>query len=125
MYNAEVLSKFPVVQHFHFGGLFKWERDPTAPATHLHLSHQPEEAAHGMTTNSLPPGGTNAPWAKQQTGPPIQTTLPRTTASGTLTPRLRELNIGPARESVAPATIPGPTIAPWSRQSRDGSGEKD
>lgn len=28
MYNAEVLSKFPVVQHFPFGSLFSWEQDP-------------------------------------------------------------------------------------------------
>ncbi|KAK5277966.1 Serine/threonine-protein phosphatase 2A activator 1, partial [Cryomyces antarcticus] len=30
MYNAEVLSKFPVIQHFPFGSLFVWERDPNA-----------------------------------------------------------------------------------------------
>jgi len=26
IYNAEVLSKFPVVQHFPFGSLFRWRR---------------------------------------------------------------------------------------------------
>lgn len=31
MYMVEVLSKFPVVQHFYFGSLFKWEHDPNAP----------------------------------------------------------------------------------------------
>jgi serine/threonine-protein phosphatase 2A activator len=35
MYNAEVLSKFPVVQHFPFGSMFSWEEDPSlADASH-------------------------------------------------------------------------------------------
>ena len=47
MYQAEVLSKFPVVQHFPFGSLFKWERDPKAPAvppiTAAHSSNTPKQ----------------------------------------------------------------------------------
>ncbi|KAL8946142.1 MAG: hypothetical protein Q9183_007945, partial [Haloplaca sp. 2 TL-2023] len=30
MYMAEVLSKFPVVQHLYFGSLFSWDEDPNA-----------------------------------------------------------------------------------------------
>jgi serine/threonine-protein phosphatase 2A activator len=105
MYNVEVLSKFPVVQHFHFGGLFKWERDPTAPTAHAHLSHEATGLPH--------PGGTDAPQAKPQG--PAQTSMP-TTVGGTLAPQLREMNIGPIRERAEPPTMPGPTVAPWSRQ---------
>ncbi|GAM89349.1 hypothetical protein ANO11243_073860 [Dothideomycetidae sp. 11243] len=32
MYHAEVLAKFPVVQHLRFGSLLKWEADPSASA---------------------------------------------------------------------------------------------
>ena len=44
MYNAEVLSKFPVVQHFPFGSLFRWDPDPEAvrPARSAHTSSQPQ-----------------------------------------------------------------------------------
>ncbi|KAI2610117.1 Phosphotyrosyl phosphatase activator [Hypoxylon fragiforme] len=76
MYNAEVLSKFPVVQHFYFGSLFSWEQDPdaTIPQQTIHMSNQPN------TSTSMPPPpssstatgpGTAAPWAQatSMTGP--------------------------------------------------------
>lgn len=68
MYNAEVLSKFPVVQHFPFGSMFRWEKDPHAkspPAT-IHSNSQPLRNPMGNTVSTVRPGGqpsTAAPWA--------------------------------------------------------------
>ncbi|OJD24413.1 hypothetical protein ACJ73_04230 [Blastomyces percursus] len=75
MYNAEVLSKFPVVQHFPFGSLFRWEHDPTAVAvpSSVHVSNRPERSG-GMTSplpiNPAAGGfqGTKAPWASPAGG---------------------------------------------------------
>ena len=80
MYNAEVLSKFPVVQHFPFGSLFKWEKDPEArpPPASTHTSSQPLRNPVDTHAPSMarpeglqgPPGATGAPWAARPAPPP-------------------------------------------------------
>src|SRR5205823_5532258 len=95
MYNAEVLSKFPVVQHFPFGSLFRWEKDPQAveppPTTHTtsqppinpHDTHQPMGARNPPNTGAITPppaapgplnSGTStaAPWATRASKTPIR-----------------------------------------------------
>ena len=71
MYNAEVLSKFPVVQHFPFGSLFTWEQDPNAlpVAASIHTANQPSNnsGAPGVA-RPAPPETTRAPWASPTGG---------------------------------------------------------
>ncbi|MCJ1405426.1 Serine/threonine-protein phosphatase 2A activator 1 [Xylographa trunciseda] len=74
MYNVEVLSKFPVVQHFPFGSLFSWERDTNAvePPTSAHSSSQPtRESAASVSISSASmrypvQEGTQAPLASSR-----------------------------------------------------------
>ncbi|KAI1380377.1 Phosphotyrosyl phosphatase activator [Hypoxylon crocopeplum] len=71
MFNAEVLSKFPVVQHFHFGSLFSWDQDPTAtsPQQTAHMTNQPTSFLSMPPPSAAAGPGTAAPWA-QATGMP-------------------------------------------------------
>jgi len=99
MYNAEVLSKFPVVQHFPFGSLFNWERDPSAvPASHtVHTANQPSTTSSSQgapTARPLPQESTKAPWATQ----------PATAA-----PWAKQPSDSPTSAGALP-----PTRAPWA-----------
>lgn len=127
MYNAEVLSKFPVVQHFHFGTLFSWDQDPDAtpaPAS-VHTSSQPvrddiggSSAANKASARGSSAEGTKAPW---MTGPAsisgigAGTSAPwanrSSVAAGTAAP-----NIGLSRSEKGEAsTMPPPTRAFWAK----------
>ena len=76
MFNAEVLSKFPVVQHFPFGSLFSFDEDPEAsiPTQSVHMANQPTAMACPLPSGGM--GLTGAPWAQaggmpRPTGPGI------------------------------------------------------
>ena len=114
MYNAEVLSKFPVVQHFRFGSLFSFDQDPdaTQPTLSVHAANQPVRDGFGSSSaekvaaprNAPPPQkSTQASWASQAT-----TSMPGTASeAGTAVPWT----------SKGPPPMPSPvvgTAAPWA-----------
>lgn len=88
MYNAEVLSKFPVVQHFPFGTLFSWEAHPDAiaPTPSPHVSAQPQKDT--MPASGMAQPSARAPWASTSIGP-------TQTLAGTAAPWARPSAVAP------------------------------
>lgn len=97
MYDAEVLSKFPVVQHFHFGSLFSWERDPDAkepvvPGVHANVLNRMGHQSRDPMLQS------RDPMLQSSTRAPVGST-----AMGGASP-----SMGSAQEMVG-------TAAPWAK----------
>ncbi|KAL2870939.1 phosphotyrosyl phosphatase activator [Aspergillus lucknowensis] len=104
MYNAEVLSKFPVVQHFPFGSLFSWDRDPNAvtPTGIVHTAATTRRPDGTVPSAAQPAGpGIRAPWASAK-APASPVNLPQGITS-TL----------PDASRLPPSPM-GPTRAPWA-----------
>ncbi|KAI9759575.1 MAG: Serine/threonine-protein phosphatase 2A activator 1 [Chaenotheca gracillima] len=131
MYNAEVLSKFPVVQHFPFGSLFSWDRDPEAVAvpSSVHTTSQPSKPAlSGHQSEVVPPAistqaGTKAPWASATPSTsarrPVQTAAPSApygagSASGPGPPTRAPWAAGTPSVPSTNAAMPT-TRAPWAK----------
>jgi serine/threonine-protein phosphatase 2A activator len=116
MYNAEVLSKFPVVQHFPFGSLFAWEKDPDAPdvKSTVHTSSQPSRTGVGMQYRSTAvmnasiarQDNTRAPWATSVSA--ASATMPQTAAPWA----------SDAGKAVPSGGDLGTTRAPWASTSK-------
>ncbi|KAF7862035.1 hypothetical protein EAF04_007915 [Stromatinia cepivora] len=108
MYNAEVLSKFPVVQHFPFGSLFSWDQDPhavSAPQT-VHTANQPTGSGGTLTSRPPPQEGTRAPWANtSQTQGMQPTAAPWANTTAGAMPSTRR-NIPPTSSTTFTRSIP-------------------
>ncbi|KAH3914058.1 hypothetical protein HBI56_053910 [Parastagonospora nodorum] len=107
MYNAEVLSKFPVVQHFPFGALFAWEKDPNAKLiqTSVHTSSQPR------SNSSTVPSSTSSTSAYSSPRPqpaPLRDPMADIGSAVTAAPWAK-----PAGPNV-PSGPNQPTRAPWA-----------
>ncbi|PLN77253.1 phosphotyrosyl phosphatase activator [Aspergillus taichungensis] len=130
MYNAEVLSKFPVVQHFPFGSLFSWDRDPNAippPQTaHTSSTSQPRPNAPVPGPAAVGPG-TKAPWATATTAPPPGgTAAPWAAARGPAVPPSRApMPMSLTDTSRLPPGPMAPTRAPWSSSPSPGPSPDD
>lgn len=116
MYHAEVLSKFPVVQHFPFGSLFVWEADPNASTIQasVHTSSQPKAATPLSTAPTVRPQPAlrdplNHPTTtRNAAGAPV-TTAPWVTKNTTTAPWKTTAAVPPA-----PSGSNQPTRAPWA-----------
>ena len=113
MYNAEVLSKFPVVQHFPFGSLFAWTPDPSAPAiaASVHTASQPKAVT---PSNSAP--------TARQTGPqpPLRDPLAGAVEQGMRAPTSMSRPLrDPLANGVGAGAMPI-TAAPWAKEKASG-----
>lgn len=111
MYNAEVLSKFPVVQHFPFGSLFRWEKNPNAREAPVSAHSKAQGLATARVQQDIStahPAGLRS--ATRSPGVAAQRTAPNPTAAGGMPATQAPW----ANKSGAAGSQPS-TRAPWAK----------
>lgn len=131
MYAAEVLGKFPVVQHFPFGSLFRWECGPRAKSSpaNIHVQHQPLRPVKEDVARP-PQSGTQAPWAKPSTSGGMPTSrfgpsIVHGQSSARKAPAVNDSHLSSAMKpttapwanATVPQELPTSTLAPWARKN--------
>lgn len=113
MYSAEVLSKFPVVQHFPFGSLFNWERDADATdvPSNVHTSSQPSSHDVSGAGNI----GTTASRVRSQNSVKASWSQPSHLHSGGTPVHRADATAGNTKSHMPSLA---PTRAPWAHESR-------
>ena len=136
MYNAEVLSKFPVVQHFPFGSLFQWSRDPDAVVGQeqktVHLAAQPSlspsqsQSQSSFGTFPVKKGGigasTAAPWTQTAARVPAGAPSSRATPGWTVGAAAKVIGGHPATTAATWAGAQGQQQSPSCWASSSGVG---
>lgn len=119
MYQAEVLEKHTVVQHFYFGEILPWRKAGTGEALPSHIvvqeKDEQEEEDFPLSTAVNPPS-TKAPWAVEGDQHPVSTTVAPWTAMPTGTMPTTTAPWTSAR--VTQPTYPGNTPVPSSFNGR-------
>lgn len=119
MYNAEVLSKFPVVQHFPFGSLFGWHQNTQAVSASASAPILSQTNNTGVpSTRHVAQESLKAPWASV---PGNAASLPTQFPGAASQPNHGEtVTRAPWAQ---PSTVSQPQVepstrAPWASQGR-------